>query len=197
MKRSKSVDEYIRNTAKWRDELCALRDVLKSTDLKEEVKWGMPCYTYHGKNVVGLVAFKSYFGLWFYQGALLRDTKKYLVNAQQGVTKAMRQWRMTSRQEIKPAVVRHFVEESIRSVDAGVEVKMRRVDSLVVPPELKNALRRQKGATRAYRDLRPGVQREYARYITTAKRAETKRNRIAKILPMIVRGEGLNDKYRQ
>ena len=57
-------------------------------------------------------------------------------------------------------------------------------------------MRRQKGAVAAYRKLTPGRQREYAEYISSAKRDDTKQKRIEKILPKITAGAGLNDKYR-
>jgi uncharacterized protein YdeI (YjbR/CyaY-like superfamily) len=75
MKRHKTVDDYIKNAKLWQDELMRLREVLQETDLTEDVKWGMPCYTYNGQNVVALSGFKSYFGLWFHQGVLLEDRK--------------------------------------------------------------------------------------------------------------------------
>lgn len=87
MKRAKSVDDYVDQSDQWRDEIRRLREILRSTNLLEEIKWGAPCYTCKGKNVVGLGAFKSYFGLWFHQGALLKDDQKVLINAQEGVTK--------------------------------------------------------------------------------------------------------------
>ncbi len=92
MQRAKSVDAYINQSAQWHDELKLLRRILRWTSLKEEIKWGAPCYTHNGKNVVGVGAFKSYFGLWFHQGALLKDDNNVLINAQEGKTKALRQW---------------------------------------------------------------------------------------------------------
>ncbi len=62
MKRARSVDEYINDAGVWKDELKRLRTILQSTDLEEDVKWGGPCYTYDGKNVVGMAGFRSYFG---------------------------------------------------------------------------------------------------------------------------------------
>ena len=89
MQRAKSVDEYVENASVWGDELRRLREILKTTPLDEEVKWGGPCYTWKGKNVVGVGAFKSYFGLWFHQGALLSDDAGVLINAQEGKTRAL------------------------------------------------------------------------------------------------------------
>jgi len=44
--------------------------------------------------------------------------------------------------------------------------------------------------------MRPGLKREYAEYISATKKDDTKARRISKILPQIVAGIGLNDKYR-
>ena len=197
MSRARSVDDYIANAQFWQEELARLRDILQATSLVEEIKWGAPCYTHKGKNVVGIGGFKSYFGLWFHQGALLEDDKQVLINAQEGKTKALRQWRMTSRSDIKPATIRRYVKAATALVDQGKAIKASRSQSVEVPAELRRSLQRTKGATAAFRQLRPGLQREYADYIASAKRDDTKRRRITKILPMISAGVGLNDKYRR
>lgn len=196
MLRTKSVDDYLEKAPAWNEELKRLRDTLRATPLKEEIKWSGPCYTYKGKNIVAIGGFKSYFGLWFHQGALLKDDRNVLINAQQGKTKALRQWRMSSDKDIKPAIIKSYIKEAMFLVDQGREIKADRSAPIDVPQELQKGMRRHKGATAAFKKLRPGLQREYAEYIATAKRDETKQNRIAKILPMIVAGVGLNDKYR-
>ena len=196
MRRFNSVDDYIAGAKMWRGELKRLREILASTDLVETVKWGAPCYTYGGKNVVGIGAFKSYFGLWFHQGALLEDTANVLINAQEGKTRALRQWRMQSAKDIKPAIIRRYVKEAIEHIGTGKQVQPRISGPVIVPDELTRALRRRKGALAAFRSLRPGLQREYANYIAEAKRDDTKARRVDKIVPMIVAGTGLNDRYR-
>jgi uncharacterized protein YdeI (YjbR/CyaY-like superfamily) len=197
MKRSKSVDDYIRESAFWQAELKRLREILKKTELTEEIKWGGPCYTYDGKNVVGLGAFKSYVGLWFHQGALLKDDKKRLINAQEGKTRALRQWRMTSASDIKPAIIKAYVNEAIQLVKSGKGIGPAKKKPVVVPPELENVLRKDQTSGKKFHGLTPGRQREYAEYIAEATRAETKQTRLAKILPMVKAGIGLNDKYRK
>ncbi len=196
MKRYKTVDDYISNAGDWQSALEQLRGILHSTPLVEEVKWGAPCYTHDGKNVVGLAAFKGWVCLWFHQGALLKDPSKVLVNAQEGKTKALRQWRMTSARDIKPGIIKRYVKEAIGLVDAGKEIKPARGKAIAMPDELGTAMRRYKGATAGFRSLTPGKQREYTEYIATAKRDDTKQKRIDKVLPMIAAGIGLNDKYR-
>ena len=196
MKRYKSVDAYIEGEEKWQKELVRLRQILTSTKLEEEVKWGAPCYTYQGKNVVGIGAFKSYFGLWFHQGAQIPDPNKVLINCQEGKTKALRQWRMESGKEIKATVIKQYVKEAIAVVDQGKEIKPDRSKPVVVPAILKKALTQNKKANTAFKALTKGKQREYTDYIAEAKQEKTKLNRIEKILPMIESGIGLNDKYR-
>lgn len=196
MKRATSVDEYLENAAQWQNELRRPRAVLQSTSLQEEVKWGAPAYTHNGKIVVGVGGFKNWFCLWFHQSELLQDPADVLVNAQEGKTKALRQWRMTSKSDIEAATIKRYVNEAVALADAGVAIRATRAKVVVVPEELQKATRRCKGATAAYRKLTPGKQREYADHIGSAKRDDSKKRRIDKILPMIVAGVGLHHKYR-
>ncbi len=196
MRRSRTVDEYIEDAGIWKDELKHLRSILQSTELEEDVKWGGPCYTYGGKNVVGMAGFKSYFGLWFHQGALIKDEKKFLINAQEGRTKALRQWRMQTAEDIRPAIIKSYVKEAIKLAREGKQIAPARKKPLVVPAELKKAFRANKPAGEQFKSMRLGLQREYADYVADAKREDTKRRRIEKILPMINKGVGLHDKYR-
>jgi len=115
MKRFKTVDEYILNNERWQSALILLRKVVRSTELEETTKWGAPAYTYNGKNIVGLGAFKSYVGIWFFQGVFLKDAKKKLINAQEGKTKALRQRRFKSDKDIEEEseLIREYVQEAI------------------------------------------------------------------------------------
>lgn len=196
MKKHKTVESYIEAEERWQDELVRLREILLSTELEEEVKWGAPCYTYDGKNVVGLGAFKPYFALWFYQGALLTDEQGVLINAQEGKTRALRQWRFESGREIKVRPIKAYVAEAIGLVERGQEIKPQRKGALRLPEELASALAKSKAAKAAFEGLTPGKQREYAEYIAEAKREATKAKRVEKVLPMIRAGQGLNDRYR-
>jgi len=196
MKKAKSGDAYFKDASKWREELLALRRILLAQGLVEEIKWGSPVYTAGGVNVVGLAGFKSYFGLWFFQGALLKDASKVLMNAQEGRTKAQRQWRMSSMAEIKPALVAKYAKEAMGLAQRGEAVAKSPPRKLKMPAELGEALHKDRKASAAFAKLTPGRQREYAEYVSEAKLPATREKRIAKILPMIAAGGGLNDKYR-
>lgn len=196
MRRSKSVEEYIENLTAFRDEVVRLREILQGTALVEEVKWGTPHYTHRGKILVGIAAFKEHFALWFHQGSLLEDAGGVLINAQDGKTKALRQWRMTSKKDIKARTIKAYVKEAVALADEGKTVAPSRGKPLVVPPELEAALGKSAPAKKAFAALSPGKQRDYANHVAEAKRAETKEKRVAKILPMIREGKGLHDRYR-
>lgn len=198
MKRYKTVDAYIDGSVDWKEGLEKLRSIIQQTELVEEVKWGAPVYTYNKKHIVGLGSFKSYMGLWFFQGALLEDKESRLINAQKDVTKAMRQWRFPSIKEIKQdeELILKYVHEAILNQKEGREIKARKGKPLVIPPALKEVLDSHKALSSAFESLNLAKKREFAEYIDTAKRDATKLSRFKKITPMILEGRGLNDKYR-
>ena len=196
MQSFKTVDEFISQAKQWKEELMQLREILRETELTEGIKWGAPIYTYKGKNVVGMAGFKSYVGLWFHQGVLLKDPKKKLINAQEGVTKALRQWRMASGKEIDARAIKAYVKEAIGHVEDGKEIKPLPRKKTAIPKELAAALKKNPAAGKAFKLLAPFKQREYSEYIAEAARPETKEKRIGKILPLVQKGMGLNDKYR-
>ncbi|MEZ6062900.1 MAG: YdeI/OmpD-associated family protein [Planctomycetaceae bacterium] len=196
MKRYQSVDEYIAGETQWQKELMQLRKILNGTELEETLKWGAPCYTWRGKNLVGIGSFKSYCGLWFFQGALLSDPDGVLITSDDNPAKAMRQWRFQSAKDIRSRSIRAYVREAVALQEKGQEIKPNRNKSIEIPRELKAALSADRRAAAAFENLTKGRQREYADYIAGAKRQETKTQRLAKIVPLILAGTGLNDKYR-
>lgn len=192
----KTVDEYIAAKPEHADALVKLRRAVHLAPLEETIKWGAPCYTHAGQNVVGIGAFKAYVGLWFHQGALLSDPEKVLVNASEGKTKALRQWRFEKAGEIRIRAVLGYVREAIALAAAGKAIKPDRAKPVVVPPELADAMKRDAALKGAFAALTPGKRREYADHISEAKRETTKASRLEKIVPMIKAGKGLHDKYR-
>jgi len=195
MKGFKTVDEYILNVAEGREILIVLRELILSTALIETVKWGIPVYTINDKNVVGMAAFKSYVGLWFYNGSFLKDEAGVLINASEGVTKALRQWRFTSVDEINDTLVVNYLNEAIENQKQGKELKPDRSKPVIIPDELKEVFNEDKELETLFNQFTTGRQREFADFISTAKQAETRKSRIQRIIPLILEKKGLNDKY--
>lgn len=191
------VDEYIGKKEQWRKELTLLRNALLELPVEETIKWGAPTYTYEGKNIVGLAAFKNYCGLWFFQGGLLKDTHKVLMNAQEGKTKAMLQWRFPTIKDIDTKLIKAYVLEAIENQKQGKEIKpQRNKKPLIIPELLQNELETNFSLKENFESFSLSKKREYADYISEAKREATKQYRLEKIIPMILEKKGLHDKYK-
>jgi uncharacterized protein YdeI (YjbR/CyaY-like superfamily) len=179
----------------WSEELELLRSIINKTELAETIKWGGPVFTVNGKNVLGIGGFKNYFTIWFFNGALLKDDQKMLVNAQEGVTKALRQWRFNSKAEVNEKLILRYISEAIENEKLGKSIKPSKKEPIVSPLFLK-ALADDQDLQKAFEQFTPYKQYEFLEYIESAKREETKLARIEKTIPMIKDGVGLNDKYR-
>src|SRR5579864_9586572 len=83
---------------RWEAEIAEIQRVLAGFAMQEECKWGKPTYTVDGKNVVIIQGFKEYLALGFFQGALLKDPRKVLV--QLGQVHAARVMKFTSAKDI-------------------------------------------------------------------------------------------------
>ncbi len=197
MEKVKSVDEFFNNLKLWNAELSVLRSVLQSTELEEELKWGIPTYTIKGKNVVSISGFKKYFGLWFVQGVFLRDTSKVLINAQEGKTKALRQWRFKTLEDIDVKLLNSYILEAIQNQKEGKESTVIRGGAFLIPSKLKDELNENVVLQSNFNLLTKGKQKEYCTYVSEAKKEITQIKRVQKIIPMINELIGLNDKYKK
>ncbi|WP_300485267.1 DUF1801 domain-containing protein [Flavobacterium sp.] len=179
----------------WEEELDYLKTILLQTELVETTKWGGPTYTYNGKNVLGIGGFKSYVGIWFFNGIFLKDPHKVLVNAQEGVTKALRQWRFQSKADMDEKLILQYVQEAIANEKAGIHFKPEKKEALQ-SEYLQQQLAQDSNLQNAFSQFTPYKQKEFIEYIATAKQEKTKLSRFEKIKPLILAGIGLNDKYR-
>ena len=193
---SEKVTEFIAKQTTWSKELTILRSLFQKTELVEEIKWGAPTYTLNGKLVVGFTGFKNHYAIWFHQGGFLKDREKVLVNAQEGKTKAMRQWRFEKGDTIREVLVLNYIQEAIENCVAGKEVKIERKKGVTLAPFLKEALKNDPTLRKAFQELTPGKQREYAEHIGTAKQEQTNISRLEKARILILKGKGLHDKYK-
>jgi uncharacterized protein YdeI (YjbR/CyaY-like superfamily) len=190
------IEAYYSKTQKFKEGIAQLREIVLKTELVETLKWGSPVYTINNKNVLGILAFKNHFGLWFYNGVFLSDPKGVLVNAQEGKTKSMRHWKFKSERDIDEVVVLSYIEEAITNQKKGLEIKPSPKTEIIIPKLLKDVLLENPGLSEQFNTLAPYKQRDYCEYISDAKQQKTKESRLEKIIPMISKGIGLNDKYK-
>lgn len=186
----------MQNGEKWSEELGILANIISKHPLKKAIKWGAEVFTYNGRNVVSYGGFKNHFTLWFYNGVFLKDKYKTLINAQEGKTKSLRQWRFTSKDEINEKKIDAYIKEAIEIEKKGLRVQPERFIPLPVPDLLAKELKMSKALKAGFEKLTPGRQKEYISYINEAKQEQTKLNRLEKIKPMIKNGTGLNDKHK-
>ncbi|HEY6461812.1 MAG TPA: YdeI/OmpD-associated family protein [Polyangiaceae bacterium] len=175
---------------RWEAEIAEMRRVLAGLAMKEECKWGKPTYTVDGKNIVILQGFKEYFGLGFFQGALLKDPEKVLV--QLGQVRAARLMKFTRAKDIraKAATITAYVREAIAVEKAGLRIEPKKTSDCPVPQELTDRFRRDARFKRAFEALTPGRQRSYLFHFAAAKQSATRLARIEKAMPAIFEGRG-------
>ena len=190
------VDAYVSRAEQWQEELKQLRAILLECPLTEEVKWGKPCYTFEGGNVVILQSFKKYCALLFFKGVLMSDPKGILVKTGEN-TRVGRQIRFTSVREVSdltPAV-KAYVAAAIELEKSGQKVAPAKKAELVIPAELGSAFAANGAFKDAFQALTPGRQREYALYFSAPKQTKTREGRVEKCIPQILDGQGLRDEY--
>src|SRR5258708_3851701 len=175
---------------RWEAEIAEMRRVLAGFAMKEECKWGKPTYTADGQNIVIMQGFKEYFGLGFFQGALLKDSKKLLV--QLGQVQAGRVMKFSSVQDItaKAATIKAYVREAIAVEKAGLRMERKQTSDFPVPEELTERFRRDARFKRAFQALTPGRQRSYLYHFAAAKQSATRVARIEKAMSAIFEGRG-------
>lgn len=182
---------------KWSEELEVLHSIIcKNQLLTPTVKWGTPVFTYKGKNIIAIAGFKNYFALWFYQGVFLKDEAKVLVNAQENVTKALRQWRFNSKEDINESLLLSYIAEAIENVDLGKAIKAE-PKKIIIDALLEQVLKDDSLLNHHFLKFTPAKQNEFMEYVYTAKREATKWSRINKIKPMILAQKGLYDNYKK
>jgi uncharacterized protein YdeI (YjbR/CyaY-like superfamily) len=179
---------------RWEAEIAEIRRVLAGFAMKEECKWGKPTYTVDGKNIVIMQGFKEYFGLGFFQGALLKDPRKVLV--QLGQVQAGRVMKFTSVKDIraKAGTIQAYVREAIALEKAGLRMAQKKTSDLPVPEELTERFRRDAPFKRAFEALTPGRQRSYLYHFAAAKQSVTRVARIEKAMPAIFEGRGFQER---
>ena len=188
------VDWYFNKTEKWQEEIKKLRMIILDCQLTEELKWGVPCYTFQKSNIVLIHVFKEYCAILFIKGALLQDVHGVLIQQTENV-QAARQIRFTNAREIveMEPILKAYIQEAIEVEKAGLKVNYKKATEFIVPEEFISKLEEVPGLQDAFDALTPGRQRAYLLYFSAPKQSKTRESRIEKCMPQILNGKGLND----
>lgn len=188
-----NVDAYIGRSEKWPDEMTALRPILIGRGLTEEVKWGKPCYSHGGKNIVIIQEMNQFLSLMFFKGALLEDPEGVL--KEQGPnSRSARRMEFTSVEDVtkQSDTIGAYVDEAVDVEEAGLQVDPAPEPALV--QELQDRLDHDGSLKAAFDALTPGRQREYNLYFAGAKQASTRSARVERCAEKIREGKGLRDR---
>jgi uncharacterized protein YdeI (YjbR/CyaY-like superfamily) len=190
-----AVDAYVAKARPWQDEIARLRAVLLAANLVEDFKWGKPCYTHDGSNIVLIMPLKDSCTLLFTKGALMKDPKGLLVQPGEN-SQSARQMRFVSMAEITrlEKSLKSYLKEAVSVEAAGLKVDFKKSTDLVYPKEFQDKLDRNSALREAFLKLTPGRQRQYHLHFTGAKQAATRESRVDKAIPLILDGVGLNDR---
>ena len=188
------VDFFFNKATKWQEAYELLRTIVLDCGLTEELKWGVPCYTFNDNNILLIHGFKAYCALLFHKGVLLQDADNLLIQQTENV-QAARQMRFTSTAEIisHEAIIKAYIFEAIEVEKAGLEVKMKKTSEYKMPEELQIKFEEMPDLETAFYALTPGRQRGYLLYFSKAKQSKTREARIEKYIPKIFAGKGVND----
>lgn len=188
------VNFYFSKAENWQKELEALRTIVLDCGLTEELKWGVPCYTFGKRNIVLIHAFKEYCALLFVKGALLSDPNSILIQQTEHV-QAGRQIRFTSTREIvelKP-ILKAYIYEAVEVEEAGLKVDFKKTAEFNIPEEFQKKLDEDPALKAAFKALTPGRQRGYLLHFSAPKQSKTRVSRVEKAVQDILDGKGLND----
>lgn len=188
------VDRFIERQEVWSKELSALRKIALSCGLDEDLKWGKPCYSYDGNNILILQGFKDECRIMFFKGVLLEDSKKILTSQGENSQFAL-VVRFTSVKQIKDleTTIKMYIKEAKVVEEAGLKVKLKKPSDHKVPEEFQKALSKNAKLKAAFKALTPGRQRAYLMHFAGAKQSATRESRIEKCTPAILSGKGLNE----
>ena len=190
------VDFYFSKAKKWQKEIKQLRMIVLDCGLIEELKWGVPCYTFQKSNIVLIHVFKEYCALLFFKGALLHDPNGILIQQTKNV-QAARQIRFTNVREIveREPILKAYIYEAIEVEKAGLRVPLKKTEEFKIPEEFQKKLFHQDGHAlkKAFNALTPGRQRAYIFYFSQPKQSKTRESRVEKYIQQILNGKGLND----
>jgi uncharacterized protein YdeI (YjbR/CyaY-like superfamily) len=187
------VDFYF-SKARWQKELEQLRMIVLDCGLAEELKWGVPCYTFQKSNIVLIHVFKEYCAILFFKGALLNDSNGILIQQTENV-QAARQVRFTNVKEIvkMERILKAYIYEAIEVEKAGLKVNLKKTNAFTMTEEFQNKLNKLPALKKSFYALTPGRQRGYLLYFSSAKQSKTREARIEKYMQQMLNGKRLND----
>ena len=206
-KRNPKVDAYMEKARPFAQPILAhLRKAIHAgcPEVEETIKWSRPFFEYRGVIVCNISAFKEHCSLGFWGleiGAILRKAGVVRDGAMGSLG------RITSIETLPPEKkIIDWVAKAAALIESGHErspiaarprvVKPAKA-ALKTPPDFNQALGKSKKAAAGFAAFSPSCRREYIEWIVDAKRAETRKLRVATAVTWIAEGKQRNWKYQK
>ena len=182
----------------WKEELKELREIVLDCALNEELKWGVPCYTFDNNNIILISAFKSNCVISFFKGSLLKDNKRILTKPGEN-TQTVRVIRFKNLQEVKTMkdIIKEYIKEAIEVEKEGLKANNKEISEFFISEELQNKLDTDEAFKNAFENLTVGRRKGYLLYFDQPKQSKTRIARIDKCKARILLGKGLNSVYNR
>jgi uncharacterized protein YdeI (YjbR/CyaY-like superfamily) len=179
---------------RWARELEALRALVRTRDLTEEVKWGSPCYTRGGKNVVMIGAFNEHCALQFFNGAALADPSGVLESPGPN-SRFGRYLKFRSLEDVRAhrAAAEALLDAAIALAQSGTKF-VPSAPAEPMPEELAARLASDDALREAFAALTPGRRRSHVLHVSGAKQSETRARRAERCAQDILAGRGFNER---
>jgi uncharacterized protein YdeI (YjbR/CyaY-like superfamily) len=181
----------------WDKILAELRRIVLECDLVEDCKWGSPCYTYNGANILMIGALNDYASIGFFKGSLLEDSHNMLYK-QSANMQAIRQLKFTQVKDVltHEQYIMEYIFQAIEVEKLGLKVPFKSVAEYDMPQELAEMMDQDPSFKSAFESLTPGRQKGYLLHFSGAKQSQTRIDRILKAMPNIFLGKGMHDDYK-
>lgn len=189
------VDAYIAKSQPFAQPILRYaREVIHAAcpDVEETIKWGMPTFMYHGM-LAGMAAFKAHAAFGFWKGRLVTDTAGKSGEAMWQFGRLTSPKDLPSRREFTK-----LVKQAMKLNESGAKVphvRKHAKPALRTPADLAAALQSKSKARTFFASLSPSAKRDYVEWITEAKRAATRAERVATTVKWLGEGKRRNWKY--
>lgn len=189
-----NLDNYFEEQKVRKEELNRLRSIVLTADLKEELKWNAPCYTFKNKNVCMIFNFKNSFGISFFKGSFINDSYEILEKPGDN-TQNVRMIKLSEIKDLdkKKSAIINYINQAIELEKIGVKIVKTAEAKFEFIEELEIAFAKNPKLKVSFESLTPGRQRAYHMFFASAKHSETRFSRINKFTNQIIDGKGMMD----
>ncbi|WP_160710899.1 YdeI/OmpD-associated family protein [Chitinophaga solisilvae] len=198
------TDAYISTSAPFAQPILAhLRELIHKNcpEVTETIKWGMPYFTYQGTNLCSFAAFKQHCAFIFWKGKEMEDTDNIFKRGED--EKAMGHLGKIEKLKDLPAdkiMGKYIKAAAILNESPAKAANKEKITAtpkreLEIPDYFLAALKKNKQALAIFNAFSYSNKKEYVEWVTGAKTATTREERLNTAVAWMAEGKIRNWKY--